>query len=56
MTEHVGFLAELPLRAVLDGELVMLDEEGKPDFPELCECMLLRRRSTPPVRPSGWHE
>ena len=25
MTEHVGFLAELPVRAVLDGELVALD-------------------------------
>jgi bifunctional non-homologous end joining protein LigD len=47
MTEHVGFLSDLPVRAVLDGELVALDDEGKPDFPELCECMLLRRRSTP---------
>jgi bifunctional non-homologous end joining protein LigD len=36
MTEHLGFLAELPVRVVLDGELVALDEEGKPDFPELC--------------------
>jgi bifunctional non-homologous end joining protein LigD len=47
MTEHVGFLAELPVRAVLDGELVALDEEGKPDFPQLCECVLLKQRSTP---------
>jgi bifunctional non-homologous end joining protein LigD len=47
MTPHVGFLAELPAHAVLDGELVALDDDGKPDFPELCECMLLRRRSTP---------
>ena len=47
MTEHVGFLSDLPVRAVLDGELVALDEEGKPDFPELCDCMLLRRSSTP---------
>jgi bifunctional non-homologous end joining protein LigD len=47
MTEHVGFLAELPVRAVLDGELVALDEDGKPDFPELSDCMLLRRSSTP---------
>jgi bifunctional non-homologous end joining protein LigD len=47
MTEHVGFLAELPVRAVLDGELVALDEEGKPDFPELCGCVLMRQRSTP---------
>jgi bifunctional non-homologous end joining protein LigD len=35
------------VRAVLDGELVALDQEGKPDFPELCECMLMRRASTP---------
>jgi bifunctional non-homologous end joining protein LigD len=40
MTEHVGFLAELPVRAVLDGELVSLDADGKPDFPQLCECVL----------------
>ena len=25
MTEHVGFLADLPVRAVLDGELIALD-------------------------------
>jgi bifunctional non-homologous end joining protein LigD len=47
MTEHVGFLADLPVRAVLDGELVALDEDGKPDFPELCGCVLMRQRSTP---------
>src|SRR6476620_895132 len=33
-----SFLAELPVRAVLDGELVALDDDGKPDFPLLCEC------------------
>ena len=37
-TERVGFLAQLPVRAVLDGELVALDEDGKPDFPLICEC------------------
>jgi bifunctional non-homologous end joining protein LigD len=47
MTEHVGFLADLPVRAVLDGELVALDKDGKPDFPELCGCVLMRQRSTP---------
>jgi bifunctional non-homologous end joining protein LigD len=47
MTEHVGFLAELPVHAVLDGELVALDEDAKPDFPELCECVLMRRASAP---------
>jgi ATP-dependent DNA ligase len=30
MTEHVWFHADLPVRAVLDGELVALDEDGKP--------------------------
>jgi hypothetical protein len=32
--------SQLPVRAVLDGELVVLDEEGKPDFPLVCECVL----------------
>jgi ATP-dependent DNA ligase len=32
MTERVHFLAELRVAAVLDGELVALDAEGKPDF------------------------
>jgi len=47
MTEHVTFLADLPVEAVLDGELVALDEGGKPDFSQLCECVLLRQASTP---------
>jgi bifunctional non-homologous end joining protein LigD len=47
MTEHVGFLADLPVRAVLDGELVALDDDGRPDFPELCQRVLARQRSTP---------
>jgi bifunctional non-homologous end joining protein LigD len=47
MTPHVGFLAELPVRAVLDGELVALDDEGKPDFPQLCERVLMRRTTVP---------
>jgi hypothetical protein len=42
MTPHVGFLVELPVRAVLDGELVALDPDGKPDFPLICECLLQR--------------
>jgi bifunctional non-homologous end joining protein LigD len=41
MTERVGFLAELPVSAVLDGELVALDHSGKPDFPLICECLLM---------------
>jgi bifunctional non-homologous end joining protein LigD len=47
MTEHVGFLTELPVRAILDGELVALDADGKPDFPLLCERVLVRRLLTP---------
>jgi bifunctional non-homologous end joining protein LigD len=40
-------LVEWKAPAVLDGELVALDEDGKPDFPELCGCVLMRQRSTP---------
>jgi bifunctional non-homologous end joining protein LigD len=47
MTAHVNFLADLPACGVFDGELVALDEDGKPDFIQLCECVLLRRGSTP---------
>jgi bifunctional non-homologous end joining protein LigD len=36
MTEHVGFLAEFPVRAVLDGELVALDEEGEARLSRSC--------------------
>jgi ATP-dependent DNA ligase len=45
MTEHAGFLSDLPMHAVLDGELVAVDEDGKPDFPQLCECVLMRSTS-----------
>ena len=47
MTPHVTFLAGMPVRAILDGELVAFDDEGKPDFPMLCECVLQRHSSTP---------
>jgi bifunctional non-homologous end joining protein LigD len=47
MTPSVGFLAQLPVAAILDGELVALDRYGKPDFPQLCDCVLMRRSSTP---------
>jgi hypothetical protein len=36
----------LPVRAILDGELAALDV-GKPDLPELCECVLMRRTTVP---------
>jgi bifunctional non-homologous end joining protein LigD len=35
------------VRAVLDGELVSLDGDGKRDFPQLCECVLQRHSSIP---------
>jgi bifunctional non-homologous end joining protein LigD len=47
MTPHVGFLAELPIRAILDGELVAFDGEGRPDFPLVCEVVLHRHVSIP---------
>jgi bifunctional non-homologous end joining protein LigD len=47
MTEHVDFLEQLPLRAVLDGELVAFGPDGKPDFPLVCEAVLHRRTSIP---------
>jgi hypothetical protein len=31
MIEHVQFLAHLPVRAMLDGELVAFDADGRPD-------------------------
>jgi bifunctional non-homologous end joining protein LigD len=40
MTDRVGFLGQLPVKAVIDGELVALDNEGKPDFPLICDCIL----------------
>jgi bifunctional non-homologous end joining protein LigD len=43
MTERVAFLAELPARGIFDGELVALDDNGRPDFPQLCESVLLGR-------------
>jgi bifunctional non-homologous end joining protein LigD len=42
MTEQVRFLEQLPVRAVLDGELVAFGEDGKPDFERVCERMLFR--------------
>jgi len=47
MTPQVGFLEQLPVRAVLDGELVAFDSEGKPDFECVCERMLYRHAEVP---------
>ena len=49
MTEPAGFLAELPVWAVLDGELVAFDDQGRPDFPLVCEAVLHRRSAIPLV-------
>jgi bifunctional non-homologous end joining protein LigD len=40
MAPKVEFLGELPVRAVLDGELVAFGADGKPDFVSVCERML----------------
>jgi hypothetical protein len=47
MSEHVGFLAELPVQAVLDGELVAFGTDGTPDFERVCERMLHRHSEIP---------
>jgi bifunctional non-homologous end joining protein LigD len=49
MTEHVDFLEQLPVRAVLDGELVAFDAEGKPDFERVCERILFRHAEVPVI-------
>jgi len=47
MTPHLGFLEQLPVRAVLDGELVAFGADGKPDFERVCERMLYRHAEVP---------
>ena len=47
MTEHVRFLEQLPVRAVLDGELVTFGADGKPDFELVWEQMLQRHSEIP---------
>jgi bifunctional non-homologous end joining protein LigD len=44
MTELVPELAAIPMPVTLDGELVAFDDSGSPDFPLVCERMLMRRR------------
>jgi bifunctional non-homologous end joining protein LigD len=43
MRELVPELAALPVPATLDGELVAFAPDGSPDFPLVCERMLMRR-------------
>jgi bifunctional non-homologous end joining protein LigD len=47
MTPQVGFLAELPVRAILDGEIVAFGSDAKPDFPLVCEALLHRNVAMP---------
>src|SRR5919204_4770383 len=47
MTAAVDFLDELPVRAVLDGELVAFGADGRPDFELVCERMLQRHAQIP---------
>jgi bifunctional non-homologous end joining protein LigD len=46
MTELVPELAALPVFTTLDGELCAFGEDGLPDFPLVCERMLMRRAET----------
>lgn len=43
MTPLVPELSALPIAATFDGELVAFGPDGAPDFPLLCERMLMRR-------------
>jgi hypothetical protein len=40
-------LSALPVAATFDGELVAFGDDGRPDFPLLCERMLMRKRGIP---------
>ena len=44
MTDLLPELASFPIFGTFDGELVALDSSGAPDFPLVCERMLMRRR------------
>lgn len=43
MTDLLPELSALPIAVTLDSELVAFDPDGSPDFPLLCEKMLMRR-------------
>jgi len=49
MTELLPELASFPVFGMFDGELVAFDSEGTPDFPLVCERMLMRRAHIPVV-------
>jgi len=44
MTELVPEFSAFPVYGIFDGELVAFDADGNPDFPLVCERMLMRRR------------
>jgi hypothetical protein len=43
MAPLVPELSALPVTGTFDGELVVFSKDGSPDFPLLCERMLMRR-------------
>jgi len=43
MTDLLPELASFPVFGIFDGELVAFDSEGAPDFPLVCERMLMRK-------------
>src|SRR4051812_13640589 len=45
MTELLPELASFPAFGTFDGELVAFDRNGVPDFPLVCERMLMRRKN-----------
>ena len=47
ITDRCGFLAGVLVPVVVDGELVVFDSDGKPDFPLLCEAVFHRRSPVP---------
>jgi bifunctional non-homologous end joining protein LigD len=49
MTKLVPELAEMPVDAVLDGELVALGDDGWPHFPLVCERLLNGKTAIPLV-------
>src|SRR5262249_12274540 len=49
MTELLPEFASFPVFGIFDGELVAFDSGGVPDFPLVCERMLMRRPHIPIV-------
>jgi bifunctional non-homologous end joining protein LigD len=47
MTGLVPELSALPVLATLDGELCAFGPDGTPDFPLICERMIMRQRCIP---------